>query len=1223
MALKGGLTPLDMCIQNLKLLQTSGFVSGKGVKQIDQIVKVLGSSNLLGVQTVTLADEDSEDHELQEYLQHNFTKKERTLARKNTMKKLPGTETKVLLAQRSLRLVSSPEVTDMIAKGLNHWSFDTFMLRTVSEGNELLAISLSVFDRSGIKSALGLDEAKLRNFIWRIQQGHEQNPFHNALRTADNMHCLNFLLFGPGKLNTLFEFDDVELFALMIACIVHTFEHPGVNNHFLTSARLPIATLHNDLSPLQRQACSAAFRVMQQGPCDILGDAVLSETSMQEFKSLVVSLVLGSDSSHHYDLLNELRSKVSGEAGSAAKFVVNSSKDRQLLLTAILRYCDISSGLKPQDLAFKWSALVTEENFRQGDLEKAHEMSVSPMFDRESTVIPKSLKGYLKYLVKPFHELFSSAILGAEAANEITTCLDKNFEFWRSLAEDEKQSKWAFPANTVQCSPALPPERKMKYLFGLDLIKKGMHLYDSWTCVHVNIQEGKHLAIKNRSGLSDPYVKLSLDMESKHADFETVKVLEQTLKSSIKAATVNPDWDEDFSFFVPTNLLPDMFLSVQVWNANKIADEAIGEVSVALGVLASSDEASASSTKAGTCLQGWHHLTDKKKKANHSGAVFFTVVADSISDFQDSIQSLLDPLRRSPVSFSPENLEIRRNLLKEAVLKYTDQHISKRVDHVKISVFVGTWNIGEAPPPDDQTLSMWLLPGQHIYAIGTQENTYANWTTGLAKMFKTPLYEKAYGEGYSKVCSVTISYFKGKTKIETKLAIFALDSLHPYISHVQPAYKATGKGGVIANKGGVMISFRVRDLHLAFVSSHLAAHQHKIEARNSNVRDIIEGTRHNVLGSSHKAALDSGIFDHVFWCGDLNYRIDYLNQQVGMEPSPELLAAVQSQVEKEDYSELFQYDQLSREMSSSRVFSGFQEAPIAFPPTFKYKVGTSEYSGKRLPAWCDRILWKSKKSLQVGVLNYTHHPELCTSDHKPVSGLFEIDQLEMPPAISPTHGSAFLVMKRLNATGLVVSASTPTIFCTLYAEFFTRPFKSSVKTGHSPAWEEADLATVPLRTNNPARLKYGDLCLSFFESRKMSAERIGSAVLHFDSANDGSVTNFNAKLTIGGHFKGNISGSLKIVWSDGSQSQHAKPDARPQSLRSPLYSTSTFNLLDLEESTSANLHEPEDWVDVGTSTLEPNASNEVNNDDDEEHDDDDNHEKHQNHQGDLSEEKSD
>ena len=53
----------------------------------------------------------------------------------------------------------------------------------------------------------------------------------------------------------------------------------------------------------------------------------------------------------------------------------------------------------------------------------------------------------------------------------------------------------------------------------------------------------------------------------------------------------------------------------------------------------------------------------------------------------------------------------------------------------------------------------------------------------------------------------------------------------------------------------------------------------------------------------------------------------------------------------------------------------------------------------------------------------------------------------------------------------------------------------------------------------------------------MSAERIGSAVLHFDSANDGSVTNFNAKLTIGGNFKGNISGSLKIVWSDGSQSQ--------------------------------------------------------------------------------------
>lgn len=86
-----------------------------------------------------------------------------------------------------------------------------------------------------------------------------------------------------------------------------------------------------------------------------------------------------------------------------------------------------------------------------------------------------------------------------------------------------------------------------------------------------------------------------------------------------------------------------------------------------------------------------------------------------------------------------------------------------------------------------------------------------------------------------------------------------------------------------------------------------------------------------------------GILDHdfVFWLGDLNYRIV---EGISVEQ-------VHKRVAAGDLEFLRDRDQLDVERAAGRVFQGFHEGAITFPPTYKYQTGTDLYvrahAGKR------------------------------------------------------------------------------------------------------------------------------------------------------------------------------------------------------------------------------------------------------------------------------------
>lgn len=79
-------------------------------------------------------------------------------------------------------------------------------------------------------------------------------------------------------------------------------------------------------------------------------------------------------------------------------------------------------------------------------------------------------------------------------------------------------------------------------------------------------------------------------------------------------------------------------------------------------------------------------------------------------------------------------------------------------------------------------------------------------------------------------------------------------------------------------------------------------------------------------------------FSYVFWFGDLNFRLtreDELSQ-----------SDIKEMVQRDKLDDLIKLDQLTMIRRQGRAFTRLEERLPAFPPTFKFEHGTSDYDMK-------------------------------------------------------------------------------------------------------------------------------------------------------------------------------------------------------------------------------------------------------------------------------------
>ncbi|KAJ8870556.1 hypothetical protein PR048_029579 [Dryococelus australis] len=353
-------------------------------------------------------------------------------------------------------------------------------------------------------------------------------------------------------------------------------------------------------------------------------------------------------------------------------------------------------------------------------------------------------------------------------------------------------------------------------------------------------------------------------------------------------------------------------------------------------------------------------------------------------------------------------------------LHITEESLSEKEREGRgVMVYVGTWNVNGQPPTVE--LTEWLAHDPEppdIYAIGFQELDLSKEAFLFNDTPREEEWRKAVMSGlhpkarYHKVALVRL--------VGMMLLVFVQEQHVAYVRAVATETVGTGIMGkmanlvvseiswyywryayswscgivfssiinivlieiviivfsefVLGNKGGVGVRFELHNTSFCFVNSHLAAHVEEFERRNQDYHDICSRM------SFTRFLPPKGIkdHDHVYWLGDLNYRITDRDAR-----------EVKDYIDEGNYEMVLQYDQLNQQRRLRTVFVGYREGVINFRPTYKYDSGSDNWDSSeknRAPAWCDRILWKGEGIQQV---EYRSHPELKISDHKAVSAIFD------------------------------------------------------------------------------------------------------------------------------------------------------------------------------------------------------------------------------------------
>ena len=298
----------------------------------------------------------------------------------------------------SHRFSASSSVDEIPSQCVLDWNFDTIAVCEFSGKKPIQFVTGQIWTLNPqLSSEFGACVKILQEVFaiadtnynpWATLEGRLVT-FHNASHGADVTQAMYYMLRGPPNiLHALSPFialskqkESLVLISVIFASAMHDFDHPGWNNDFLTKSGNLLIEEYAGESVLEQYHCAKSFALLES-----LGfSRHLSKSEFAFFKSLVTDMVLSTDLAHHFESMSH-------------PLLL---EDYRECLCTLMHAADVSNVARPGYISCKWTDLILEEFFSQGDLEKHLNLAVSPIMDRENANMARIQQGFIDVIARP------------------------------------------------------------------------------------------------------------------------------------------------------------------------------------------------------------------------------------------------------------------------------------------------------------------------------------------------------------------------------------------------------------------------------------------------------------------------------------------------------------------------------------------------------------------------------------------------------------------------------------------------------------------------------------------------------------------------------------------------------------------------------------------------------------------------------------------------------
>ena len=288
------------------------------------------------------------------------------------------------------------------------------------------------------------DPMTLFNFLKELQEHYTKIAiYHTEKHAIDMLQTLFIYISKSNAIDYLF-LNKLDIISLLVAGVCHDVGHKGYNNEYQIKMYTDLAITYNDKSILENYHICVTFKLLKNDNLNIFRN--ISKNDFSYVRKRIIDLILSTDMFYHSRIIALMKSRIENKN---IKNGINSDKiisdagnnlfnEQQEVLNYLIHIGDISHSTKLFKITYKWSYLLTQEFWRQGDEEKEKGFSVNFLYDRNNIDIGRNQVGFIKGIIIPSFDILVNFL---PEMSYYTDNMKINLRKWNELSEEMNKKK--------------------------------------------------------------------------------------------------------------------------------------------------------------------------------------------------------------------------------------------------------------------------------------------------------------------------------------------------------------------------------------------------------------------------------------------------------------------------------------------------------------------------------------------------------------------------------------------------------------------------------------------------------------------------------------------------------------------------------------------------------------------------------------------------------------